>query len=36
MYKAGKRGDLCLACFNGNYPTSLYASLEDANKEGKF
>ena len=36
MCKAGKRGDLCLACFNGNYPTSLYASLEDANKEGKF
>ena len=24
MYKAGKRNDLCLACFNHEYPTELY------------
>ena len=24
MYKAGKRKDLCLACFNHEYPTELY------------
>lgn len=36
LYKAGKRNELCLACFNGNYPTFLYQSLDDANSEGKF
>lgn len=36
LYEAGKRSDLCHACFSGNYPTALYAKLEDANKEGKF
>jgi len=36
LYKAGQRADLCLACFSGEYPTSLYASYEDANKDGKF
>ena len=36
LYSAGKRSDLCLACFSGAYPTSLYSSLEDANKDGKF
>ena len=36
LYEAGKRSDLCLACFNGVYPTALYSSLEDANKDGKF
>ena len=36
LYEAGQRSDLCLACFSGKYPTSLYSSLEDANKEGKF
>jgi len=24
MYKAGRRNDLCLACFNEKYPTKLY------------
>lgn len=36
LYKAGQRTDLCLACFNGRYPTSLYQPVEDANKDGKF
>lgn len=33
---AASRTDLCLACFNGNYPTALYQSLDEANKDGKF
>ncbi len=36
LLKAGHRSDLCLACFNGNYPTARYPSIEDANKDGKF
>ncbi len=36
LYKAGRRSDLCLACFNGNYPTDLYQAVEEANKDGKF
>lgn len=36
LYKSGKRKELCTACFNGKYPTSLYRSVQDANKEGKF
>lgn len=36
LYKAAKRNELCCACFNGKYPTALYASYEDANKDGKF
>lgn len=36
LFTAGQRTDFCLACFTGNYPTSLYQSLEDANKDGKF
>ena len=36
LYEAGKRSDLCLACFSGVYPTALYSSLEDANKDCKF
>ena len=36
LFRAGGRTDLCLACFNGRYPTSLYQSLEEANKDGKF
>ena len=36
LFRAGSRSDLCLACFNGRYPTSLYQSLEEANKDGKF
>ena len=33
---AESRTDLCLACFNGKYPTALYQSLDEANKDGKF
>ncbi len=36
LLRAGRRDDLCLACFNGRYPTALYSSIEDANKDGKF
>ncbi len=36
MKKAFNRDSLCLACFNGKYPTNTYQALEDANKEGKF
>ena len=36
LYTAGRRSDLCLACFNGRYPTALFQPVEDANKDGKF
>ena len=36
LYLAGRRSDLCLACFNGHYPTALFQPVEDANKDGKF
>ena len=36
LYKSGCRKELCLACFSGNYPTALYQSIDEANKEGKF
>ena len=36
LYKAGKRAELCLACFTGDYPTYLYQRIEEANKDGKF
>lgn len=36
LFKAGKRAELCLACFTGTYPTSLYETIENANKDGKF
>ncbi len=36
LYEAGKRSELCAACFTANYPTYLYQSLEEANKDGKF
>ena len=36
LYEAGHRSELCLACFSGNYPTYLYQSIEEANKDGKF
>ena len=35
MKKAFKRDSLCLACFNGDYPTSTYKALEDANNQGR-
>ena len=33
LFKAGHRSELCLACFNGHYPTSVYQRIEDANKD---
>ncbi len=36
LFKAGERSQLCLACFNGKYPTRLYQPVEQANKDGKF
>lgn len=36
LFEAGHRAELCLACFNGNYPTYLYSSIQEANKDGKF
>jgi len=36
LLKAGNRNDLCLACYNGKYPTHLYQSKIDFNIEGKF
>ncbi|MGN0188138.1 MAG: amidophosphoribosyltransferase [Candidatus Cryptobacteroides sp.] len=36
LFKASGRDELCLACFSGRYPTALYQSLEEANKDGKF
>ena len=35
LYKAGKREELCLACFNGNYPTYLYQNPEEAETDTK-
>ncbi len=35
LYKAAKRNELCLACFTGKYPTQLYSSIEQANKDEK-
>ena len=29
MLEAGRRSDLCMACFNGEYPTALYSHEED-------
>lgn len=36
LFKAAKRAELCTACFCGKYPTALYQSYKDANKDGKF
>lgn len=36
LYEAAKRSELCTACFCGKYPTALYQSYKDANKDGKF
>jgi amidophosphoribosyltransferase len=36
LLKAGNRTDLCLACYNGKYPTHLYQSKADFNIEQKF
>lgn len=36
LYEAAKRNDLCVACFTGIYPTNIYKSIKEANKDGKF
>ncbi|MDO4727261.1 MAG: amidophosphoribosyltransferase [Porphyromonadaceae bacterium] len=36
LYRSGNRKELCLACFNGKYPTAMYQSITEANKDGKF
>jgi amidophosphoribosyltransferase len=36
LFKAGQRSDLCLACFNGNYPTSLYDCMDNSVMKEKF
>ncbi|MEG2071231.1 MAG: amidophosphoribosyltransferase, partial [Bacteroidales bacterium] len=36
LLKASNREDLCMACYNGNYPTHLYQTKDDFNIEGKF
>ena len=35
LYKAGDRSQLCTACFTARYPTALYTTVQDANKEGE-
>ena len=32
LFEAGRRNELCLACFNGNYPTYLYQESEEENE----
>ena len=36
LYKAAKTSEMCCACFTGHYPTQLYTSIEEANKDKKF
>ena len=36
LLKAGNRNELCLACYNGKYPTHLYQSKGEFNIEKKF
>lgn len=36
ILKACNRKKMCMSCFNGKYPTFLYHSIKDANKDGKF
>lgn len=35
LYNAGKRAHLCVACFTGKYPTALFSSIKEANKDKK-
>ncbi len=35
LLRAGGRSELCMACFTGNYPTALYQSVTQANKDDK-
>lgn len=36
LLEAGRRSDLCMACFTGNYPTALYSSAEESDMADKF
>jgi len=36
LHKAGNRSELCVACYNGKYPTALYQTKRELNIEGKF
>jgi len=36
LLKAANREDMCLACYNGQYPTHLYQTKTDFNMERKF
>ncbi len=36
LFEISKRHELCTACFSGKYPTELYSSIYDANKDHKF
>lgn len=36
LLEAGHRSDLCMACFDGKYPTALYSTYEDIKNEDKF
>jgi amidophosphoribosyltransferase len=36
LLKVGGRTEMCLACYNGKYPTHLYQSKTDFNVEHKF
>jgi amidophosphoribosyltransferase len=36
LYEAGNRSELCMACYNGKYPTALYQTKKELNIEGKF
>ncbi|MBQ5855221.1 MAG: amidophosphoribosyltransferase, partial [Alistipes sp.] len=32
LRSACNRNDMCIACFDGNYPTPIYQKIEEANK----
>ncbi|MCI2108922.1 MAG: amidophosphoribosyltransferase [Bacteroidales bacterium] len=36
LLEAGHRSDMCMACFDGKYPTALYSSYEEYRNEDKF
>lgn len=35
LFEVSKRAQLCTSCFTGKYPTELYSSIYEANKEKK-
>lgn len=36
LFEIAKKNELCTACFSGKYPTELYSSIFEANKDHKF